>query len=124
MFIYRCLVREVSMLLSLQIYFDLASMCRHVVAEMLPIDISLLCDFIEKLCGFLVLSKRLQLSSTLHNVTLPKSWLISLAKDIKSHRASDTKLYSTFIEPMLLLLSRMHANANTGKHRLHNSTTC
>jgi hypothetical protein len=86
---------------------------------MLPINISLLCDFIEMLCGSLVLSKRLQLTSTLHEVILPKSWLLYLTKDIKQQKPRDTRLYSPFVEPMLLLLSRMHTDAQSGLHRVY-----
>jgi hypothetical protein len=90
---------------------------------MLPINVSLLCDFIEKLCGSLVVSKRLQLTPTLHDVTLPKSWLFGLTNDIKLHRARDTRLYSTFVEPMLLLLGRMHTGSHTGMYLFCSSIT-
>ncbi|KIM81679.1 hypothetical protein PILCRDRAFT_485798 [Piloderma croceum F 1598] len=95
---------------------------KHVVAEMLPININPLCDLIEMLCGSLVLSKWLQLTSTLHDVILPKSWLLYLTKDIKQQKPRDTRLYSPFVELMLLLLSRMHTDAHS-EHLLFENRT-
>jgi hypothetical protein len=81
---------------------------------MLPINISLLCDFIENLCGSLVICKRLQQMSSLHNVTLPKSWLLLLVKHVEFHNTKDTRFYWIFVEPLLSLLGRIHTGSDAG----------
>jgi hypothetical protein len=66
------------------------------------------------LFGSLVICKRLQQMSTLHNVTLPKSWILLLMKHVKSHNAKDTEFYWIFVVPLLLLLRRIHTGSDAG----------
>jgi hypothetical protein len=47
---------------------------------MLPIDVLALCDVIHYHCGSVIL---VHVKYSLHNVTLPRSWLINLLRRLK-----------------------------------------
>ncbi|KAJ4470931.1 hypothetical protein J3R30DRAFT_3531939 [Lentinula aciculospora] len=49
----------------------------HIMAYPVPIEIGLLCDLLEKLCRALILASCSDRDIKLHNVTLPRSWLMS-----------------------------------------------
>ncbi|KAF9067282.1 hypothetical protein BDP27DRAFT_1328979 [Rhodocollybia butyracea] len=49
---------------------------RHVMTESVPIEISLLCDLLDNLCRSLILVACSRRDDHLHNVTLPRSWLL------------------------------------------------
>ena len=53
---------------------------RHLLTNNVPIDINILCDAIDFLCGAAVLVRK---DFVLHNVTLPRSWFITLLRRIK-----------------------------------------
>lgn len=46
------------------------------MANSVPIEIGLLCDILERLCRSLVLASSSSRDLKLHNVTLPRSWLM------------------------------------------------
>ncbi|KAH7874451.1 uncharacterized protein C8R40DRAFT_1108966 [Lentinula edodes] len=48
----------------------------HIMANSVPIEIGLLCDILERLCRSLVLASSSSRDLKLHNVTLPRSWLM------------------------------------------------
>lgn len=81
---------------------------------MLNIDISVLCDIIENICGALATVKRYRHASTLHNVILPKSWLLNSSKNIKLHKFDDTGMYWIMVDPLLTLLGRLHTGLDLG----------
>jgi hypothetical protein len=81
---------------------------------MLPINASLFCDFIEKLCGSLVVSRRLQQTSTLHDVTLPRSWLLTLSQYVSTATVRDTGLHWILVDPLVTLIGRIHTGLNAG----------
>jgi hypothetical protein len=54
--------------------------------------------------------------STLHNVTLPKSWPLLILKNINVQKGKDTKLYWIFVEHLLSLLDRMHTGLDAGPY--------
>ncbi|KAI0668726.1 hypothetical protein C8Q78DRAFT_979481 [Trametes maxima] len=51
----------------------------HVLSKRLPIDIDVLCDFMDHLCGSLIAAIRLRARGNLHAITLPKSWVARIA---------------------------------------------
>lgn len=44
----------------------------------IPVDITVLCDFLDQLCIVSVLSKRFS-TQAYHGITMPRSWLLSQA---------------------------------------------
>ncbi|KAI0638791.1 hypothetical protein C8Q77DRAFT_1044775, partial [Trametes polyzona] len=77
----------------------------HILDQRLPIDISVLCDFMDNLCASLVVATRLKTGRTLHDVILPKSWIarvipaLPALHDKWTRRASE---YHVHIERLLL----------------------
>lgn len=84
------------------------------VEQKIPINVSLLCDFIEKICGSIVVSLRLQSRSTLHDITLPKSWLMDLWRDIETSHTRDARCYLLLVDPLVSLIQRIFVGSNTG----------
>lgn len=66
---------------------------RHVLDAMLPMDVTVLCDLVEHLCGSVVLVR----ATVMHNMALPLSWLRALFPKFKH----DPKLNRADVNPML-----------------------
>ncbi|KAI0757675.1 hypothetical protein C8Q80DRAFT_1134839, partial [Daedaleopsis nitida] len=82
----------------------------HVLENKLHIDITLLCDLMDHLCGSMVLAIRLQGSQgTLHDVTLPKSWLTRLLPKIESLRSKHRSLSFTYKKNLADLLEQIYS---------------
>ena len=88
---------------------------RHVVQERPRIDISVLCDFAENLCASLVIFERFQRTSTPHNVTLPRSWLLSWPKFIGTGNNTNTEPYIIFVDSMVALLRQVQTGLHAGR---------
>jgi len=88
---------------------------RHVVQERPRIDISILCDFAENLCASLVIFERFQRTSTAHNVTLPRSWLLSWPKFIRTSNSANTEPYTIFVDSMVALLRQVQTGLQAGR---------
>ena len=86
---------------------------RFVVEKKYPIDIAFLCDLIDQMCGCLVLATRNRSRETvnLHNVTLPKSWVLPLAPQF--HVLPQKELNLSFLYPRSIgeLLERVYVGA-------------
>ena len=49
----------------------------------LPVEVGVFCDAVERLCGSVILTYRFMMGrGTLHDVTLPRSWLIGLSRSL------------------------------------------
>jgi len=51
-------------------------------------DLNHLCDLVERLSGLFIMGYRVRFRGILHNVTLPRSWFISLIRshlDLRKH---------------------------------------
>ncbi len=48
----------------------------------LTVDIGVLCDFMDRLCGAIIIATFFKKRGTLNGLALPKSWLSQLACDI------------------------------------------
>ncbi|KZP15184.1 P-loop containing nucleoside triphosphate hydrolase protein [Athelia psychrophila] len=81
----------------------------YVVERHFNINISLLCDIIERLCGSFVICWRLQRLASLHGVVLPRSWLLALTKSgDDERRMKKTERYASILPPVLQLISQLH----------------
>jgi hypothetical protein len=56
--------------------YDVERLGSHVLQHHLAIDISVFCDYLERLCSFISMQSRSTLGVP-HNVMLPRSWLLS-----------------------------------------------
>ncbi|KAI0641195.1 hypothetical protein C8Q79DRAFT_920041 [Trametes meyenii] len=64
----------------------------HILGKRLPIDIDVLCDFMDHLCGSLIVAIRLRARGNLHDITLPKSWVARIAhSDIRMLEVQRTR---------------------------------
>ncbi|KAF5377280.1 hypothetical protein D9615_006447 [Tricholomella constricta] len=94
---------------------------KHILAEKLPINISVLCDFIEHLCASLVISERLRQQGTFHGLTLPRSWLLRHIKEPEKAKAKDTNLKNLLIHQMPDLLESIYSGVGAGYLLFENS---
>ena len=79
---------------------------------MLPIDILALCDVIDYLCGSVIL---VRVKYSLHNVTLPRSWIINLLRRLKREtQGVKTDILNYLIGSIQHLLERLRAGTATG----------
>lgn len=86
---------------------------RQVVDKMLPIDVLVLCDVIDYLCGSVIL---VRVKYSLHNVTLPRSWFINLLRRLKREtQGVETNRLSYLIGSIQQLLDRLQAGTATGR---------
>lgn len=64
-------------------------------------DLNHLCDLVERLTGLFIMSHRFFYRGALHNVTLPRSWLINLIRphtDLRKDRSMSQPFTRTIIE--------------------------
>ena len=69
-------------------------------------DIGLFCDTVERLCGLHILGYRFTTGRTLHGVTLPRSWLVSLFRS-RPFLDKDTRYIPHFVNDTIELLRRI-----------------
>lgn len=78
--------------------------------KQVPIDISLLCDIMDHLCGSMILAIRIQSQEgSLHDVTLPKSWLVRLLPKLENLRSKDRQLSRLYKNNMGDLLEQIYS---------------
>jgi hypothetical protein len=70
---------------------------------MIPVDLNLLCHFIEFLVGSLILAQR---KFSLHNLTLPRGWLLFLLRHT-TVRAASTVSVDVLMESSKQLLRHL-----------------
>ncbi|KAH9891312.1 hypothetical protein C8Q73DRAFT_119576 [Cubamyces lactineus] len=69
----------------------------HILGNKIPIDVGVLCDFMEYLSGSLSIAYRIgEHHGMLHNVTLPRSWIMRLAPDVASLSSKNTRAALVF----------------------------
>jgi hypothetical protein len=79
---------------------------------MLPIDILVLCDVVDYLCGSVIL---VRVKYSLHNMTLPRSWFINLLRRLKREtQGVEIHLLNYLIGSIQQLLERLQAGTATG----------
>lgn len=91
---------------------------RHVIDNGLKIEANVLCQTIDLLCGSIILVLK---GSSLHNVTLPRSWLNILLR--KSRSNSDGAKDLNVVKIFVATLRRLAYNLHTG-HQEIGETFC
>lgn len=80
--------------------------------KLLLIDINVLCDIIDYLCGMVILVLK---NFNLHNTTLPRSWFITLLPNLRNDLKSNIDIRTSvnvLIQSLGQLLDRMHSGKN------------
>jgi len=74
----------------------------------LRIDVGVLCHLIEYICASFAIAYKFRWSSSLHDLTLPRSWLVALSRD-DSLRNRQTHLIPLLLESMEQLLESIYS---------------
>ena len=79
----------------------------------IPVDVGPFCDAVERLCGFHILAYRFTRErGTLHGVTLPRSWFISLLRSCPV-LDKNTNYIPHFVNDTIELLRRIDLQRET-----------
>lgn len=82
----------------------------------LSIDLRVLCDILDVLCGALVLAQRLRAGS-LDGVVLPYGWLTRLMERLGDYSPQDVELLSHYLVPFPRLLEQLYSvGPDSGEH--------
>ncbi|THH29325.1 hypothetical protein EUX98_g4866 [Antrodiella citrinella] len=76
----------------------------HVCSQRLIIDISILCHILDWLCMSIVVAAKAQKSSSLHNITIPSSWISATRRD--DHKGRDLNLRLVVLEQIRGLIAQ------------------
>ena len=87
----------------------------HLLENEIPIDLGVLCDFMDHLCGSLLIASRLKAKGDLHDMTLPKSWLLRLSPSIRVLCTKDTELVKIYKKQISSLLEPLYTGQGAGK---------
>ena len=73
----------------------------------IPVNIGPVCDAVERLCGLHILAHRFTTTrNTLHDVTLPRSWFMSLFRS-RPYLDKNTSYIPHFVNDAIELLRRI-----------------
>jgi len=86
----------------------LTSPISHVVRNGLRVDLNALCDLAERLSGMFIMAYRVNSLGLLHNITLPRSWLINLISP-GTDLGKDTAFFVKFASTIIELMQRINA---------------
>jgi hypothetical protein len=94
---------------------------REVIYDKLPIDTAVLCNVIEHICGILIVLHKYRTRGTLHNVVLPRRWLLVLLKDFQEglkrfeEDIINTWFLRRFLQPLAALLRQIYSKPRPGQ---------
>ncbi|KAF9042114.1 hypothetical protein BJ165DRAFT_1529567 [Panaeolus papilionaceus] len=96
---------------------------RHVVKKEIKVNINVLCTFIEKICGLLVVHNTFVYHHSFHNITLPHSWLKRILHgfDHQDAVAKKKDFFNLMLEPLNELLWRLYFGDTQSNHLLFGS---
>lgn len=93
----------------------------HVLVKKIPVEITVLCRFLEHVAGCFIMASALKRKGSLHGVTLPRSWILENISPQKLHRVqnkdANVSVVWTFLTPFQDLLERIYSgtDADTGE---------
>ncbi|KAI0369977.1 hypothetical protein BV20DRAFT_330785 [Pilatotrama ljubarskyi] len=92
------------------------SFLNHILCTRLAVDIGVLCDFMDHLCGSLIIAARLGSggTGTLHDVTLPRSWIMSAVNGMSGLQNKSTQRAVEYTRHLKDLLLQVYTGENTG----------
>lgn len=89
---------------------------RQIVVNRIPVEVGPFCDTVERLCGLFIMADRFKRHRSLHDVTLPYSWFISLSRSLPT-LDKDTSYLPRFVNGTIELLG--HLNRRLDFQREH-----
>ena len=95
---------------------------RHVVDKCLPVDMGVLCNYLDFLCGQSVISASIQRHGVLHEVLLPRSWWIKLMIRPGCNANKSTRLSRLIVDVISSLLSQLLGNNKAGPSYVHEAS--
>lgn len=87
----------------------------HVLYNRLEIDINVLCDYMDHLCGALLFATYLKRWNSLHGLTLPKSWIVRQARDAHQVASMHVKSLEKYTAFASLLIQRLRTGDNASQ---------
>ncbi|EED84740.1 predicted protein [Postia placenta Mad-698-R] len=87
---------------------------RHILQNGISVDICVLLDYLDDICGSIVLTKR---AKRLHGVLLPHSWLVRVIRSQYLYEDTEPPLVA-YMNAMVGLLERL-VNGENGDHLLY-----
>lgn len=92
---------------------------RQVIDNQLPVNISVLCDLLDYLCGAFILTPILTPSSlVLDSITLPRSWFLSLLQHLQERLIKREVPATYFVALLKDLLERLLTGLNCGTSQI------
>ncbi|TBU39284.1 hypothetical protein BD309DRAFT_970099 [Dichomitus squalens] len=89
----------------------------HVLYNRLRVDIGVLLDFMDHLCGSMLIAIYMNMRGTLHGLTLPKSWLTRLVQDVDQLSAMQTDRSTKYVAAGCM--GRLLRDVYTGQNAAH-----
>lgn len=87
----------------------------------LQVDIDVFCSYIERICGFLIVSNRYCYDRSFHGIILPRSWLRAILSTFDTSAAAETQgaqqLFWKLLQPLADLLEQLYYGGETGESR-------
>ena len=77
----------------------------------IPLDFTTLCDFVDRLAGLFIMTRRYVTHGSLQNVLLPRTWVVELWPAFSSFQRCNTARTEKLVRVLLKLLSGVY----TGK---------
>ncbi|KAF9818499.1 hypothetical protein IEO21_02737 [Rhodonia placenta] len=90
----------------------------HILENHVPIDAGDICNIVDHLCGLLILSHRSRTRINLHDVILPKSWLLRLTSSFDKLEGREIRFVDLYLRSMAQLLERMYMAGIRAEHLL------
>ncbi|KAN0138675.1 hypothetical protein V8E53_003663, partial [Lactarius tabidus] len=97
-----------------------AAFIHHVIDKKIPIELSMLCRFLELVIGSFVIAWTYKRTRSLHGVTLPRSWILENVR--KLHKVQNKDAHAGLAWTTALLFQDLLENVYTGHgadHLLH-----
>ncbi|KAF8261744.1 hypothetical protein EI94DRAFT_1809815 [Lactarius quietus] len=97
-----------------------AAFIQHVLLKKIPIELALLCRFLELVVGSFVIAATFKRTRSLHGVTLPRSWILEHVRKLHKIQNKDAHLNFAWTTARLFqdLLENIYT-ANGADHLLH-----
>ena len=64
----------------------------HVIHRKIPIELTILCRFLELVIGSFIIACTYQRTGSLHGVTLPRSWIIEIMRKLHKLQSKDAHI--------------------------------
>jgi hypothetical protein len=96
-----------------------AHLSRHIISKRIPIEITVLCRFLELVVGSFIMASAYKRAGSLHGVTLPRSWILENIQKLYRVQYKDVRLGAAWGMMILFqdLLERVYSGDDAGEWR-------